>query len=356
MTEEVRRIRVAINGFGQIGRRTAAALMTCYGDYFDLVAINDLATPEDICLRLLRDSVYGAFPGAATIVDKNNLKVFTRSPGINNCIFNILLFAEKDPSDLPWRDLNIDLVIDATGIFTTREQLSAHLEAGARKVLLTAPTKDESIPMFVNGVNTETENLFDDEVNIASNASCTTNCIAPILKMIEEETEWGWFNTIHAITPSQKPFDSMGSKDPRRGRGCFHSLIPTTTGAAVAISKILPSLAGKLDGVATRYPSDTGSMVDLHVRLKDDMTLDDFKEALIARGDELQSQGIISVINDVQFVSCDVTGMYQACVVSLDLIQKIDDRTFRLILWYDNEMGYVHQLMELARKMTINFE
>ncbi|NQT50331.1 hypothetical protein HQ571_06585 [Candidatus Kuenenbacteria bacterium] len=344
-------IRVALNGFGRIGQRTARMIWENPDCGLEIVAINELYDAAWIKRRIERDSVYGKFQGEVSIEQE----------GACLCVNGkyVYVYGERAIADLPWLKLKVDLVIDATGVFMTYDQLEAHLLAGAKKVLLTAPTKDERIPMIVNGVNSNlllSAKELNREYKIVSNASCTTNCIAPLCWIIHKifGIESGFARTIHAATPGQKVFDSMGSKkDPRRNRCTGRSIIPTSTGAAAAIGIVIPVLAGLIDGEADRVPLDTGSSVILDFDLVG--MVEDKQELNRLIQEEIRAfdfQDIVQFLEDEQYVSCDVTGENWAAVVSGDLTRvRCNGKKISLRLWYDNEMGYTHQLLEIAKIM-----
>ena len=343
----MKRLRVAVNGCGRIGRQTIVMLVEDYSEYFDVVAVNDLASIEDIQRRLERDSVYGKFPGFVDCLEGKDRPTLSIKNSSCSHVHYVSVCSESEPAQLPWKELEVNIVIDATGRFTTREQLNAHFIAGAKRVVLTAPTKDESIPMYVNGVNTDGDDF--EKQNIISNASCTTNCVAPVLFLLQElfGVDKAYLNTVHAVTNGQKLFDGMGGKDPRRDRACMSSIIPASTGAAVALEKILPKLKGRLGGEATRVPLVTGSYVDLEVVLNEDISVEELKTIFLESVCGYGLEGVVELIDDPQFVSIDVSGMTAPSVVSLDLIKRTWEKTFRIKIWYDNELSYVYQLCEL---------
>ena len=353
-------IRVAINGFGRIGQRVFRLFYEKLKDVrFEIVAINDIIGPEEIIMRMQRDSVYREFPLKVSLVYHGGCDPvpYAKIEGVGTVIR--LLQHNGDLSRLPWRGFNVDLVIDATGLYTTRDQLRGHLETGAKKVLLTAPSdKDDSIPMFVDGVNTTGADLT--KFDMVSNASCTTNCAAPIVKIMDDafEIEWGRLLTVHAVTTSQRIFDGTSKKDPRRARGCMRSHYPTSTGAAKAIGKILPHLEGKIKAKAVRVPLDAGSYVFLDLDLKRGVTIEAVHSALRSAVDSVKLDGPgknILLTDDRQFVSVDVVGDTHPCVVSLDLTEIHKGGTnVGLHLWYDNEMGYTFALWQIAVKMFMD--
>jgi len=315
-------IRVAINGFGRIGRLVLRAMAE--RDDFQVVAINDLSSAASLAHLLKYDSVHGRFPGTVEVDGENTMRV-NGSP--------IAVYGERDIENLPWSKHEVDFVVESTGVFRHREQIARHLDAGAKKVLLTVPAKDEIDALIVLGVNDED---LKAEHRIISNASCTTNCLAPAAKVIHETfgIERGLMTTIHAYTNGQRILDAI-HKDLRRARTAAANIIPTTTGAARAVGKVIPDLAGKLDGMAMRVPVQDGSVVDLVVNLKTDTTLDEVVGALreAAAG---PMKGIMEVTDD-PIVSQDVVGNPHSSIVDASACMMSGTRFFKLITWYDNE-------------------
>jgi len=328
-------IRVAINGFGRIGR--LALRVMSERDDFHVVAINDLSSASSLAQLLKYDSVHGRFPGTVE-VDGESTIVVSGNP--------IAVYGEREITALPWAKHEIDFVVEATGVFRLREQIAKHLEAGAKKVLLTVPPKDEIDALIVLGVNDEE---LTAEHRIISNASCTTNCLAPAAKVIHEKfgIECGLMTTIHAYTNGQRILDSI-HKDLRRARSAAANIIPTTTGAARAVGKVIPDLAGKLDGMAMRVPVQDGSVVDLVVNLKTDTSLDEVLGALreAAAG---PMKGILHVTDD-PIVSQDIVGDSHSSIVDASACMMSGTRFFKLITWYDNEWGYSSRVVDLMAK------
>lgn len=327
-------IRVAINGFGRIGRISFRAMMN--NPEIEVVAINDLTDAATLAHLLKYDSVHGrlseevkAEDGYIT-VGRHRLKVH----------------AEKDPINLPWKALNIDVVIESTGFFLDRESAGKHITAGARKVIISAPAKND-VPTFVMGVN---DHLITGAEDIVSNASCTTNCAAPMVKVLDDAfgVEAGLLSTVHAYTGDQRLVDAP-HKDLRRARAAALSIIPTSTGAAKAIALILPHLKGKLDGVALRVPVPTGSMTDLTVKVKREVTVAEINEAFRkAAGNELK--GILEYTTD-PLVSADIVGNPHSCILDSDLTMVMGS-TVKVIGWYDNEAGYSNRVADLTVKLA----
>lgn len=325
-------IRVAINGFGRIGRLFFRA---CYGyPNIEVIAINDLTDAYTLAHLLKYDSVHGKF--------KTSVKAVQNSIIIDDK--EIQVFAETSPERLPWQDLKIDVVIESTGRFTDRQGASKHLQAGAKWVIISAPAKEEDITV-VMGVN---HHLLDpSQHKIISNASCTTNCLAPIAKVLHENfgIERGFATTIHAYTNDQRILD-LPHKDLRRARAAAMSMIPTTTGAAKAVGKVLPELKGKLDGLAVRVPTPNVSVVDFVVQLSKDITESDINEAL-KKASEEELRGILHYIEE-PLVSIDFNGSPYSCIVDSLLTKVIEGRLAKVISWYDNEYGYSCRLRDLV--------
>lgn len=327
-------MRIAINGFGRIGRHVFRILQTTPG--CEVVSINDLTDAATLAHLLKYDSVHGRFDGSVR-AGKNALTVNGK---------RVVVTAELDPSKLNHAENKVDFVVEATGKFATREQCAMHLEAGAKKVLLTVPPKDEIDAMIVLGVNQEKLKATD---RIISNASCTTNCLAPAVKVLDEKfgIAHGLMTTVHGYTNDQRILDQP-HKDLRRARAAAMNIIPTTTGAARAVGKILPRLAGKLDGCAMRVPVPNGSLVDLVVTLKKKVTketvLGAFKDAS-KKGD---LKGILQYTED-QLVSTDIIGNPHSSVFDATATMIMGDNMVKVVCWYDNEWGYSSRVVDLMR-------
>ncbi len=331
-------IKVAINGFGRIGRLAFRQIIT--GTDFDIVAINDLTGAEDLAYLLKYDTNHRRFH-EDKISSVDNYLV------INN-VKKIPVYAEKDPSNLPWKDLDVDLVLECTGLFTKYEDAMKHIEAGAKKVLISAPGKGE-MKTVVYGVN---DDVLDGSEQIVSAASCTTNCLAPVVHVLDKEfgIVKGYMSTIHAYTNDQVTLDIAHKKGfaSRRGRACAMNIIPASTGAASAIGKVLPNLAGKLNGVAYRVPVSDGSMIDLVLELSKNVTSEEINRAL-----ENNANDTLKVTND-PIVSSDVIGMKCGSLVDMRLTTVLDvegKQLVKVVAWYDNEMGYTSQMMKTAKRM-----
>lgn len=329
-------IRVAINGFGRIGR---LVLRTALKDErLDIVAVNDITSTATLVHLFKYDSVHGRFNGKISVEDGDLLIEGKK----------VKVFAEKDPSDLPWRDLEVDVVIESTGIFRKREQISKHLNAGAKKVILTVPAKDEIDATVVLGINESTIKPGD---NIISNASCTTNCLAPVAKVLHEKFGLvsGLMTTIHAYTNDQAVMDQPHS-DLRRARAAAVSIIPTTTGAARAVGKVIPELNGKLNGMAMRVPTPDASLVDLVACLDKPVTAAQINEAVKSAA-EGSLKGILEYTEE-PIVSCDVIGNPHSSIFDALSTDVIEERMVKVIAWYDNEMGYATRVVDLVNYLA----
>ena len=325
-------IRLGINGFGRIGRMVFRAAQGF--DDVEIVAINDLLEPEYLAYMLKYDSVHGRFKGDIA-VEGNTLVINGK---------NIRLTAERDPADLKWGEVDADIVIESTGLFLTKETAQKHIDAGASKVIMSAPSKDDT-PMFVFGVN---DDKYAGEA-IISNASCTTNCLAPIAKVMHDNfgIKRGLMTTVHAATATQKTVDGPSMKDWRGGRGILENIIPSSTGAAKAVGKVLPELNGKLTGMAFRVPTSDVSVVDLTVELENGASYEDICAAM-KRASEGPMKGVLAYTEE-KVVSTDFKG--EACTSTFDAEAGIqmDDTFVKLIAWYDNEWGYSCKVVEMAR-------
>jgi len=326
-------VRVAINGFGRIGRSVFRLLSK--SDSIEVVAINDLFDNEVLSYLLQYDTVMGTF-------DK---KVTYDSSAIYVDGHPIKRTQIRNPADLPWKELDVDVVVEATGIFRESEQLKAHLHAGAKRVLLTVPPKDEIDAMVVIGVNDE---ILLPEHKIVSNASCTTNCLAPISKVIDDAfgIENGIMTTVHAYTNDQRLAD-VPHTDFRRSRAAAENIIPTTTGAARAVGKILPHLNGKLDGMAARVPVADGSIVDLSLKLRKQPTREEINEVVLAAA--TTSLAHILEYSDTPVVSSDIIGNPHSCIFDSLVTQACGDGYARILCWYDNEWGYSNRVVDLIQ-------
>lgn len=328
-------IRIAINGFGRIGRLVFREAIQ--SNEFEVVAVNDLSDAHQLAHLLKFDSVHGIYDGEiqseedAFIVDGKRVKVLS----------------EKDPANLPWGELDIDVVIESTGRFRSMEEVSLHVQAGAKKAILSAPAKGD-MPTYVMGVN-HTE--YDPSQNVISNASCTTNCLSPVAKVLDEKfgIKRGLMTTIHSYTNDQRILDFPHS-DPRRARAGAVSMIPTTTGAAVAVAKVLPQLKGKLDGFSMRVPTPNVSCVDLVAELNTTVTPEDVNNVLkeAARG---ELKGILDY-NELPLVSIDYNGNRHSSTVDGLSTMVLDNNMIKVLAWYDNEIGYSNRLLDLSKYIT----
>ncbi len=330
-------VRVAVNGFGRIGRATLRSAFEREADV-ELVAINDLFETPVMAHLLRHDSVYGRFSRPVETTDR----------GLVVDGHEVAVFQEKDPAALPWRELEVDVVIESTGVFRTGAAASAHLEAGARKVILSAPAKD-AVPMFVLGVNFD---RYDPETDdVISNASCTTNCLAPVARVLHDTLgiRHGLMTTVHAYTADQRLVD-LPHKDLRRARAAALNLIPTTTGAAKAIGLVIPELDGKLNGYSVRVPVPTGSLVDLAVEVERPTTVEEVNAAFAERADTGELEGILAY-SEEPLVSSDVIGSPYSSVFDAGLTSVVDGTQVKVVAWYDNEWGYATRLVDLAERV-----
>ena len=331
--------KVGINGFGRIGRNFFRAHLSRGGD-FDVVAANDLGDAKTMAHLLKHDSVLGRLDQD---VDAGDGKITVGSD-------ELLLLSERDPKDLPWRDLGVDIVVESTGLFTDREGASAHLDAGASKVVISAPATDPDVTVVL-GVN---DDDYDPETDrIISNASCTTNCVAPMAKVLHDALtiEQGYMTTIHAYTADQRLQD-LPHKDLRRARAAALNLIPTSTGAARAIGVVMPELAGKVDGMSMRAPVPDGSVVDLVVMVSRETTEDEVNELFRSAAQRGPLEGLLEY-SDEPLVSQDIVGSPFSCTFDSDLTM-VNGRMVKVFGWYDNEWGYSCRLVDLVSKMGVS--
>ena len=331
-------VKVAINGFGRIGRLVARAMMEQGDTGLELVAINDLADAKSNAWLFSRDSVHGKYPGTVT-AEGNDIVIDGK---------RIRVTAERDPANLPHAELGVDLVLECTGFFTDRASCQKHLDAGAKKVLISAPGKGVDLTV-VFGVN---HDKLTAEHTIVSNASCTTNCLAPVAKVLNDAIgiERGLMTTVHAYTNDQKILDQVHS-DPRRARAAAMSIIPTTTGAARAVGEVLPELKGKLDGSAIRVPVPDVSLVDLTFTPKRDVTKDEVNAILKAASESGPLAGILDY-SDEPLVSIDL--MHNPASSTIDSLETavIDGKLVRVVSWYDNEWGFSNRMVDTAKAMA----
>lgn len=326
-------LKVAINGFGRIGRNVLKILLSRRD--VQVIAVNDLTDAATLAHLLKHDSSYGTYDKKVSAGD-GSIIVGTRE---------IAVFAEKDPKFLPWKKLGIDVVIECTGFFTNKEGASKHLEAGAKKVVISAPAKSDEIKTIVLGVNEETVEKTDQ---ILSNASCTTNCIAPIMKVLEDAygIEKAMMTTVHSYTNSGRILDSP-ARDLREARTAAENIIPTTTGASKAAAKTIPTLVNKFNGLSIRVPTPVVSLADITAVLKCKVTKEELAKLFKKVAKEPYFEGIIGV-TDEPLVSSDFIGDPHSCIIDLSLIDVVCDDMVKIVAWYDNEWGYSNRLVELA--------
>ena len=327
---------VAINGFGRIGRSILRIIVEQDLD-INVVAINDLGDYDNLAYLFKHDSIMGVLD-ADISVTKDLLKINNR---------NINLISISDPSELPWKELNVEIVIESTGIFTDNESLNKHINAGANRVLLTVPPKDEVDATIVLGVNDDT---LTNDSRLISNASCTTNCLAPIAKVLNDNftIQSGLMTTVHAYTNDQALAETT-HKDFRRGRNATQNIIPTSTGAAKAVGMVMPELNGKLDGMAMRVPVPNGSVVDLIVELDKSVTVDEINKA-VKKASENELNGILSY-SEVPLVSTDILGNPNSSIYDATSTEILENKHVRVVCWYDNEWGYSNRVVDLINKL-----
>ncbi|MFN3652151.1 MAG: type I glyceraldehyde-3-phosphate dehydrogenase [Armatimonadota bacterium] len=331
-------VQVGINGFGRIGRITFRAMMERYGDSIEIVAVNDLVDPKTNAHLLKYDSNFGGFQGDVEVGD-GEFRVNGKS---------IKVFAEKDPTRIPWGDLGVDVVVESTGVFTDGQKAKAHLEGGAKKVIISAPATNEDVTI-VMGVNQDQYNPAQH--HIISNASCTTNCLAPVSKVLLDNfgIVKGLMSTVHAATNDQKVAD-QAHKDLRRARATLDNIIPTSTGAAKAISRVLPELAGKMHGIAFRVPTKTVSVIDLVVELGREASADELNEAFRAAA-EGPLKGILGYCTE-PLTSIDFKGNPTSSIVDAQSTMIIGGNLAKVVSWYDNEYAYSCRVADLANYLV----
>lgn len=328
-------VRIGINGFGRIGRLVMRA--AAMRDDIEVVAINDLLDTDYIAYLLKYDSTHGIFDGSIS-VDNNQLVVNGKT---------IRVTSEKDPADLAWGEVDVDVVVESTGLFLTKETAQKHIDAGAKKVVMSAPSKDDT-PMFVMGVN----HANYEGQTIVSNASCTTNCLAPLAKVLNDKFGIvdGLMTTVHATTATQKTVDGPSMKDWRGGRGAGQNIIPSSTGAAKAVGKVIPALNGKLTGMAFRIPTPNVSVVDLTVNLEKATSYDAICQAM-KEASEGELKGILGYTEDA-VVSNDFLGDARTSVFDADAGIALTDTFVKVVAWYDNEWGYSNKVLDLVQHIS----
>jgi len=333
-------VKVGINGFGRIGRLVLRATFQNGKEDIDVVAVNDPFLDLNYMMYLFKyDSTHGKFKGEVKV--ENDKLVIGRH--------TITVFNEKNPAEIEWGSLGVEYVIESTGVFTTTEKASAHLKKGAKKVIITAPSADA--PMFVCGVNLD---KYDPKHTVISNASCTTNCLAPLAKIIHDTfgIEEGLMTTVHATTATQKTVDGPSGKDWRGGRGAGQNIIPSSTGAAKAVGKVIPELNGKLTGMAFRIPTPDVSVVDLTVRTKKSASYDAIKAAVKQAAEDTRYKGIVAYTED-DVVSADFVGDTHSCIFDAKAGIGLNDHFVKLVAWYDNEFGYSTRVLDLLKYVAV---
>ncbi|GAB5500151.1 MAG: type I glyceraldehyde-3-phosphate dehydrogenase [Pseudohongiellaceae bacterium] len=328
--------RIAINGFGRIGRTIMR--IAKLREHYNVVAVNDLASADQLAYAFKYDSIHGTFPGEVT-VDGDMMTIAGDQ-------FQVL--CERDPARLPWKELQVDYVVESSGVFRKLEDLNKHLEAGARRLILTVPCKDALEATLVTGVN---DHVVTPDTRIISNASCTTNCAAPLAKVLHETVgiKRGLLNTVHAYTSDQRLIDAPHS-DKRRSRNAASNIVPTSTGAAKAIGLVLPELAGKLDGLAMRVPVPDGSIVDLTVEVERDTSIEEINAAMKAAA-EGPLKNILAYSTEA-IVSSDIIGDTHSSIFDSLLTQVLQKRMVKVVSWYDNEWGYSTRVEELIGRLA----
>jgi glyceraldehyde 3-phosphate dehydrogenase len=328
-------MKIGINGFGRIGRLAFRAAIQREG--VEIVGINDLVEPDYMAYMLKYDSTHGKFDGTIA-VENGNLVVNGQT---------IRVTAEKDPANLKWGEVGAEVVIESTGLFLTQESAQKHIDAGAKRVVMSAPAKDDT-PTFVMGVN---HKLLKAEDTIVSNASCTTNCLAPLAKVLNDKfgIEEGLMSTVHAVTATQKTVDGPSAKDWRGGRGAYQNIIPSSTGAAKAVSLVIPELKGKLTGMSFRVPVPDVSVVDLTVKLKNGASYELIKAAM-KEASEGELKGILGYTED-EVVSDDFKGDARTSIFDAKAGIALNDNFVKVVAWYDNEWGYSNKLIDLVQEL-----
>jgi len=330
------KIKIGINGFGRIGRLVFRAAIN--NKSIDVVAINDVVDIDYIVYMLKYDSTHGKFSenikvdGNYLIINKQRIRVTT----------------ERDIKNIKWDDVQADYIVESTGLFLTKDLATLHIQAGAKKVIMSAPSKDDT-PMFVMGVNNK---MYNSEMNIVSNASCTTNCLAPIVKVLNEKfgIKNGLMTTVHAVTATQKSIDSPSVKDWRGGRGAYQNIIPSSTGAAKAVGRVLPSMKGKLTGMAFRVPTANVSVVDLTVNLKNPTSYSEVCKAMKEASLSEELRGILGYTEDM-VVSTDFLSDSRTSIFDANAGIQLDDTFIKVVSWYDNEWGYSNKIIDLINYM-----
>lgn len=336
----MKKLRVAINGFGRIGR--AFLKIAKNRSEIEIVGINDLGDIENIAYLLKYDTTYG----------KSDFEVKTKKDGDKSFLViggtEVRFLSEKDPTKLPWKDLNVDIVVESTGLFTSYDKAKVHLDAGAKRVVVSAPVKGEPVAGITGG--TVLMGINEEELatcQISSNASCTTNAGSPVIQILHETIgiEKAMLNTIHAYTASQRIVDSPNAKDWREGRAGAQNIIPSTTGAAIAVTQVIKDLKGKFDGISMRVPVITGSVADITFLAKRNTTAEEVNDILRKAAKEARWHGVFSA-TDEEIVSSDIIGEPHASIADLKFTRVVDGNLVKVLVWYDNEMGYTHTLVD----------
>lgn len=331
----MKKIRVAINGFGRIGRHAFKVAQSKKD--IEIVAINDLTDNVTLAHLLQYDTAYPEFTGKV-LSDKNHVIVGNKK---------IPTFAQKDPKKLPWKKLKVDVVLECTGVFRTKKDAKRHIKAGASHVIISAPTKDDAISGYVRGVNCESCSIQED---IIDNASCTTNCTAPVMKVLQENfgVDKAMMTTIHSYTANQNLQDGP-HKDLRRARAAAQNIIPTSTGAAMATTKVVPELQNKFEGIAMRVPTISGSLIDVTAVLKKDTTVKEINRVFTKAANK-ELKGILAV-SEVPLVSSDYIGNPHSAIVDLEFTKVVGGNMVKILAWYDNEWGYANRLVEMITRV-----
>ena len=326
-------VKLAINGFGRIGRN--AFKIAFERRDVEVVAVNDLTDTKTLAHLLKYDSSYGTYDREVSYDDENIIVDGTK----------IRVLSEKDPAALPWGDMGVDVVIESTGLFTDPAKARAHIEAGAKRVVISAPAKGEGAKTVVLGVN---EEIVEDSDEIISNASCTTNCIAPVMRVLEDNfgIEKAMMTTVHSYTASQRLQDAP-AKDLREARAAAENIVPTTTGASKAAALTIPSLKGKFNGLSVRVPTPVVSLSDITAVVKRDVTIEEINEVFEKAAKEPYYEGILGITHE-ELVSCDFRGNSHSCIVDLPLTDVVGGNLIKVVAWYDNEWGYSNRLVELT--------
>ncbi len=337
-------IKVAINGFGRIGRNFLRCLLTRENSNLDLVAINDTSDPKTNAHLLKYDTMLGTLKGVDIKADENSLIVNGKT---------IKCVSDRNPLNLPWKDWGIDLIVESTGVFVTEEGASKHLTAGAKKVLITAPGKGGNVGTFVIGVNHE--DYKHEDYNVVSNASCTTNCLAPVAKVLHDKFGIikGTMTTTHSYTGDQRLLDAS-HRDVRRARAAAMNIVPTSTGAAKAVALVIPDLKGKLNGIAMRVPTPNVSVVDLVAQVEKQTFVEEINQT-IQEAAEGSMKGILGY-SDLPLVSCDYKGTDESSIVDASLTMVMGGDLIKVVAWYDNEWGYSQRVVDLAELVAAKWQ